>query len=145
MEASEAKGTSPSESMPQAIIRAHAKQEMMEINPNSINFLGLLMLGVLSLLEKIPSLPHNLYGRYARKKLPIKPKTEPILKVPKKSPIRLPIAVPHAPAGPKRSPNSTGNILAGRISVKPGIKGMDLKGIRPIRYTAAQIIVRAIM
>jgi hypothetical protein len=54
----------------------------------------------------------------------------PGLRVPKKSPIRFPIADPHAPAGPNRSPKTTGNALAGRISMKPGTRGMPLSGMR---------------
>jgi len=74
--------------------------------------------------------PHILYGRKPRKKLPTNPAMLPGPKVPKKSPIRFPIAAPHAPAGPNSSPKTNGNTFAGRTSVNPGISGMPLNGIK---------------
>jgi hypothetical protein len=60
---------------------------------------------------------HILYGSRARKKFPTKPPTLPSVRVPKKSPIRFPIAAPQAPAGPNRSPKTIGNAFAGRSSI----------------------------
>jgi hypothetical protein len=74
--------------------------------------------------------PHILYGRRARKKFPTNPPMLPGLRVPKKSPIKFPIAAPQAPAGPNSSPKITGNTFAGRISTAPGMMGNPLKGIR---------------
>ncbi len=44
--------------------------------------------------------------------------------------MRLPIALPHAAAGPKSSEQITGTAFAGRNSVMPGRIGITLKGIR---------------
>ncbi len=74
--------------------------------------------------------PQSLYGKKPKKKLPIKPAMLPIPKVPKKSPIRFPIAAPQAPAGPKRSPKTNGKTLAGLTSVKPGMMVNPLNGMR---------------
>jgi hypothetical protein len=74
--------------------------------------------------------PHILYGNRARKKFPTNPPMLPKLKVPKKSPMRFPIAAPQAPAGPNKRPKTTGKALAGRISMNPGTRGMPLNGIR---------------
>jgi hypothetical protein len=68
---------------------------------------------------------------------------DPILSVPKKSPTRLPMADPQAPAGPNKSPNITGNSVAGRISVTPGIIGMDFEGSSSNMYMPAQSNVSA--
>ena len=43
--------------------------------------------------------------------------------------MRLPIAAPHAPAGPKSSEHTTGIALPGRSSVTPGMSGSTLNGI----------------
>jgi hypothetical protein len=67
----------------------------------------------------------------------MKPPILPRPSVPKKSPIRFPKADPHAPAGPNSKLKTTGMTLAGRSSVKPGIRGMPLSGIRIAAYTAA--------
>ena len=76
-------------------------------------------------------------------KLPIKPKIEPILNVPKRSPARLPIAEPHAPAGPNNKPNNTGKRVAGLISVMPGMIGIALNGNRKSMYIPAHNTVSA--
>jgi hypothetical protein len=76
-------------------------------------------------------------------KFPTNPKTDPTDKVPKKSPPRLPIAEPQAPAGPNRSPNSTGSRDAGLISVTPGIMGIDFVGSRSSMYMPAHSTVTA--
>jgi hypothetical protein len=73
---------------------------------------------------------HSLYGNRARKKFPTNPPMLPGLKVPKKSPIRFPIAAPQAPAGPNRSPKTTGNTFAGLSSTAPGMMGKPLNGIK---------------
>src|SRR4030095_6731570 len=85
---------------------------------------------------------HILYGTVPYKKLPKKPKKSPGPMPPKKSPITLPIAAPHAAAGPKRNEQITGTAFAGRNSVTPGIIGMTLKGIRIAAWSDAPIAVK---
>src|SRR5713226_9036108 len=58
---------------------------------------------------------------------------------PKKSPIMLPIADPHAAAGPNRNEQTIGIALAGRSSVTPGISGTTLNGTSTAAYSAAEI------
>src|SRR6266849_5929066 len=58
---------------------------------------------------------------------------------PKKSPIMLPIAEPHAAAGPNRKEQTIGIALAGRSSVTPGISGTTLNGTSTAAYSAAEI------
>ncbi len=63
-----------------------------------------------------------------RKKLPIKPPMLPMPKVPKKSLIRLPIAAPHAPAGPEQQPEDEREDV-GRPDVRePGDDREELGG-----------------
>ena len=49
------------------------------------------------------------------------------------SPIRLPIANAKQPGIPKKIPNTGLSSITGRISVKPGITLITLKGIAMIR------------
>src|SRR6266853_2637292 len=58
---------------------------------------------------------------------------------PKKSPIMLPIAEPHAAAGPNMNEHTIGIALAGRSSVTPGISGTTLNGTSTAAYSAAEI------
>src|ERR1700687_95585 len=67
------------------------------------------------------------------------PKASPGETPPKKSPIMLPIAEPHAAAGPNRNEHTTGIALAGRNSVTPGINGTTLNGTSTAAYRAAEI------
>ncbi len=70
----------------------------------------------------------------------MKPKIVPGPRVPKKSPMVLPIAEPHAAAGPNINEQITGITLAGLTSVKPGISGIAiLNGMRIAAYIAAVI------
>jgi hypothetical protein len=58
----------------------------------------------------------------------------------------LPIADPHAAAGPNIREHIMGMTLAGRTSVNPGTSGMaTLKGISTAAYTAAVTDVRTII
>ncbi len=78
-----------------------------------------------------PSQRHRVYGTRPRRKLPAKPKADPGLKVPPmRSPIRFPMAMPQAAAGPNSRLKAGGRARAGRSSVNPGISGIGLNGIR---------------
>ena len=71
----------------------------------------------------------NLYGTYAIRKLPIKPKKLPgPIMPPHISPITFPMPAPHAAAGPNKSEQVKGMTVPGLISLKPGMIGAILKG-----------------
>ena len=123
-----ANGKMLSISSPHAMISAHTMLERRTMRVNSNTCLPEAV-PKSSPHENQPIFPLILYPTSPKKKLPTNPKRLAIVRVPKKSPIILPKAAPHAPAGPKRRPNTTGTTVAGRTSVKPGIMGMPLNGM----------------
>ena len=125
-----AKGNNPNHSTPHAIIPAQAPEAITHTTLYSIIWGQDFPKGGCP-EENHPKCPHNTYGRYPKIKLPNNPKTLAGPKVPKQSPMTLPIPAPQAAAGPNNSDATMGIAFAGRNSTKPGTIGMPaLKGIR---------------